>query len=220
MTRRSLIAPTAVIFDFDLTLVDSRPGFLASHRHASGQLGLSEPTVEAIGRSIGTPIEKIVPGWYPDLTAERTAEYIRIYRAKADEVMADLTQVLPGASETLATLHDAGVQLALVSQKLRYLIEAVLEREGMRFEVVLGGQDVPDFKPDPSGLRLAMEKLWVEPDDAIYVGDTTIDAEAAANAGLRFVGVLSGVTSKDDFAPYASIGLLDGVGDLPGFLGL
>ena len=220
MTRRSLIAPTAVIFDFDLTLVDSRPGFLVSHRHATAQLGLPEPSAEAIGRSIGTPIEKILPGWYPDMTADRTAEYIRVYRVKAGEVMADLTQVLPGARETLATLHEAGLRLALVSQKLRDLIEAVLEREEMHFDVVLGGQDVPDFKPDPSGLQLAMQKLGVEPDDAIYVGDTTIDAEAAANAGLRFVGVLSGVTSREEFAPYASIVLLDSVRELPAFLGL
>ena len=65
-----------------------------------------------------------------------------------------------------------------------------------------------------------MDRLGVEADDAIYVGDTTIDAEAAANAGLRFVGVLSGVTTREQFAPFESIGLLDSVGELPDFLGL
>ena len=50
MSRRSLIAPTAVIFDFDLTLADSRPGFVISHRHAAEALGLPEPSFEAIGR--------------------------------------------------------------------------------------------------------------------------------------------------------------------------
>jgi phosphoglycolate phosphatase len=220
MTRRSLIAPTAVIFDFDLTLADSRPGFLASHRYAAQRIGVPEPSVEAIGRSIGTPIEKIIPGWYPHLPPDGVAEYIRLYRAKADEVMVGLTEILPGAAETLAVLQKSGLKLALVSQKLRHLIEAVLEREGLRFDVVLGGQDVPDFKPDPGGLHLAMQKLGAEPDDAIYVGDTTIDAEAAANAGLRFVGVLTGVTTREEFGPYASIALLDSVRQLPELLGL
>jgi phosphoglycolate phosphatase len=65
-----------------------------------------------------------------------------------------------------------------------------------------------------------MERLGVEADDAIYVGDTTIDAEAAANAGLRFVGVLTGVTTRDEFTSYASLALLANVGELPELLGL
>jgi phosphoglycolate phosphatase len=220
MSRRSLIAPTAVIFDFDLTLADSRPGFIASHRYAAEQLGVPAPTPEAIARAIGTPLEHIVPVMFPKMTEACVEEYIRAYRVKADEVMADLTEVLPGARETLNTLHNAGLRLALVSQKLRHLIEEVLDREGMKFEVVLGGQDVPDFKPAPGGLLLALERLGVEADDAIYVGDTTIDAAAAANAGLRFVGVLTGVTTREEFVPYASLTLLDSVGELPEFLGL
>ncbi len=220
MTRRSLIAPTAVIFDFDLTLTDARPGFIASHRHAAEQMHVPLPTDDAVARAIGTPIEKIVPGWYPAMPADEVTEYIRVYRARADEVMIGHTKVLPGARETLDHLRDAGLKLALVSQKLRSLIEAVLEREQLLLDVVLGGEDVPAFKPDPSGLQLAMTRLGVEPDDAIYVGDTTIDADAAANAGLRFVGVLTGVTTREDFATHASIALLDSVAGLPEFLGV
>jgi phosphoglycolate phosphatase len=218
--RRTLIAPTAVIFDFDLTLADSRPGFIASHRYAAERLGVPAPTPEAIARAIGTPLERIVPVMFPAMDEAWVVEYIRTYRVKADEVMAGLTEVLPGARETLAVLHEAGLRLALVSQKLRHLIEEVLDREGMKFEVVLGGQDVPDFKPHPGGLLLAMERLGVEADDAIYVGDTTIDAEAAANAGLRFVGVLTGVTTRQEFEPYASLTLLESVQQLPELLGI
>jgi phosphoglycolate phosphatase len=220
MSRRTLIAPTAVIFDFDLTLADSRPGFIASHRHAAEKLGVPQPTPEAIARTIGTPLERIVPLMFPEMSEDWVADYIRTYRVKADEVMANLTEVLPGAREALDILHHSGIRLALVSQKLRHLIEDVLEREGMKFEVVLGGQDVPDFKPDPSGLLLAMERLGVGADDALYVGDTTIDAEAAANADLRFVGVLTGVTTREEFEPYDRLTLLDSVGLLPEFLGL
>ena len=220
MSRRSLIAPTTVIFDFDLTLADSRPGFIASHAYAAEKMDVAPPTPEAIARAIGIPIHKVVPVMFPEMPDAWVAEYVRHYRDRAEEVMADLTEVLPGARETLEYLDNAGLRLALVSQKLRSLIETVLEREGMRFDVVLGGEDVPDFKPDPGGLVLAMSRLGVEPDDAIYVGDTTIDAEAAANAGLRFVGVLSGVTTREGFAPYESLALLDSVGDLPAYLGL
>jgi phosphoglycolate phosphatase len=220
VTRRSLIAPTAVIFDFDLTLADSRPGFIASHRFAADRMNVPPPTPEAIARGIGTPIEGVVPGMFPEMTDVQVREYIRHYRDKANEVMAELTEMLPGACETVTRLREAGLKLALVSQKLHSLISAVLKREHMELDLVLGGDEVPAFKPDPGGLLVAMSRLGVEPDDAIYVGDTTIDAEAAANANLRFVGVLTGVTKREEFAAYTSIALLDSVTELPEFLGV
>ncbi len=222
MSRRTTIAPGAIVFDFDLTLADSRPGFVAAHHFATQALGLPEPTRAAIGRSIGTPLEKVVPLWFPTLDGAAVAEYIRVYREQADEVMATLTLMLPGAVATIQRLSEIGIPTAIVSQKLRHLIIAVLEREGIAdcFDLVLGGQDVPDFKPDPGGLLLALERLEVEPADGLYVGDTTIDAEAASRGGIPFVAVLTGVTTHDEFAPYQTQAVLDSVVELPDYLEL
>jgi phosphoglycolate phosphatase len=220
--RRSLIAPTAIVFDFDLTIADSRPGFIAGHTYAAQQTGVDVLDDETIARSIGTPLDIFVPAHFPTLDPEIITEYIRLYRAKADEVMVGLTTMLPGAAETVRALHDEGLRLAIVSQKLRHLVFTVLEREDLEgfFEVVLGGQDVPAFKPDPRGLQMALDRLGVDADDAIYVGDTVIDAEAAANADMRFVGVLTGPTTAEEFEPYKKLTLLETVNDLPAYLGL
>jgi phosphoglycolate phosphatase len=220
--RRSLIAPTAIVFDFDLTIADSRPGFIAGHTYAARETGIDVLDDETIARSIGTPLDIFVPAHFPGLDPDIITEYIRLYRARADEVMVGLTTMLPGAADTVRYLHEQDVQLAIVSQKLRHLVFAVLEREHLTgcFEVVLGGQDVPAFKPDPRGLQMALERLGVDPDDALYVGDTVIDAEAAANANLRFVGVLTGPTTAAEFEPYKKLSLLNSVNDLPGYLGL
>ena len=220
--RRSLIAPTSIVFDFDLTIADSRPGFIAGHAYAAKQTGIPPLDEETIARSIGTPLDIFVPRTLPDLAPDVMTEYIRHYRAKADEVMVGLTTMLPGAVETVRDLQDAGLRLAIVSQKLRHLVFTVLEREDIAgcFEVVLGGQDVPAFKPDPRGLQMALDRLNVHADDSIYIGDTVIDAEAAANAGMRFIGVLTGPTSAEEFEPYTKLTVLDSVNDLPGYLGL
>jgi phosphoglycolate phosphatase len=220
VTRRSLIAPTAIVFDFDLTLVDSRPGFMDAHSYAAREMSIEPLTTDEIGRAIGTPLEVCLPVLFPAMSEAEIAEYIRIYRARADEVMPGLTRVLPGARETVAYLKEQGLRMAIVSQKLRRLIEPVLAREGFHFDAVLGAEDVPAFKPDPSGILLALERLDHEPDDAIYVGDTTIDAEAAVNAAIRFVGVLTGPTTRQDLQRYPSIALLESVVELPEFLGL
>jgi phosphoglycolate phosphatase len=220
VNRRSLIVPAAVIFDFDLTLVDSRPGFVASHRYASEHLGVPAPNDEAIARAIGTPLERAMSVLFPEMGPDLAAEYIRVYRMNAEETMAQLTTVLPGARDAIDALHGTGIRLAMVSQKFRYLVEPVLAREGWQFEVVLGGEDVPAYKPDPAGLLLALQQLGVDAEDAIFVGDTTVDAQAAAKAGLRFIGVLTGPTTHADFDSLTALTLLDSVADLPGYLGL
>jgi phosphoglycolate phosphatase len=214
--------PRAVIFDFDLTLADSSPGFEACHRYAAERLGLTPPSLDAVRRTIGTPLPLAVPMLYGSAVEGRVDDYISHYQAHADEVMGPLTLLLPGTRETLQRLNAAAITVAIVSQKLRYRVEEVLQREGLldAFAHVLGAEDVPAFKPDPSGLLLALERLGVPAADAIYVGDTTIDAEAAANAGLRFVAVLTGSTTRAGFASHPTAVILDTVGGLPKLIGL
>jgi phosphoglycolate phosphatase len=136
--------------------------------------------------------------------------------------MTGLTVMLPGATEAVRSLQRSGLAMAIVSQKLRYRVEDVLRRESLldAFVAVLGAEDVPAFKPDPRGLLLALERLETPAAEALYVGDTTIDAEAAANAGLRFVAVLTGPTTRDEFSRFETHAILDSAAALPGLLGL
>jgi len=62
------------------------------------------------------------------------------------------------------------------------------------FDVIVGGEDVSEHKPAPQGIEQAMTALRLTPSETLYVGDTTIDAETAARAGVAFLAVLSGVT--------------------------
>lgn len=222
MQRRTRIVPyQAIVFDFDLTLADSRPGFDACHKYAAERMGLPIPTAEMAGRTIGTPLPLAYVELYGANEAGKADEYVKLYQARADDVMTELTSMLPGAAEALEALQDAGLRLAIVSQKLRYRVEDVLRREGLleRFVTILGGEDVPAFKPDPRGILMAIERLDATRDEALYVGDTPIDAEAASNAGVGFVGLLSGFALRDDFREYKPLAVLDGVGQLPEWLG-
>jgi phosphoglycolate phosphatase len=222
MQRRTKIVPyQAIVFDFDLTLADSRPGFDACHKYAAERMGLPVPTAEMAGRTIGTPLALAYVDLYGAGAAGKAEEYVKLYQAHADDVMTELTTMLPGAAKALEALQDAGLRLAIVSQKLRYRVEDVLRREGLleRFVTILGGEDVPAFKPDPRGILMAIERLDASKDEAIYVGDTTIDAEAAGNAGVGFIGLLSGFAQRDDFSDYKPLAVLDDVSQLPEWLG-
>jgi phosphoglycolate phosphatase len=74
---------------------------------------------------------------------------------------------------------------------------------------------VATYKPEPDGLLLALERLEVDKSEAVYVGDTLIDAETARRAGVPFVAVLSGFVLKEQFEGFDVLRFLDGVKDLP-----
>ena len=91
--------------------------------------------------------------------------------------------------------------LGIVSTKYRRRIEGILERERLldSFAVIVGGEDVSQHKPDPQSLLLALDRLGVPAREALYVGDSVTDAQAARRAGVPFVAVLSGTTPREAF---------------------
>lgn len=210
----------AVIFDFDFTLVDSSKGFLACHSHVQQALGLpmTDPSraLATIGMSLAEAFRYLYGPDYPNLVAE----YVEAWQRRADDVMTDLTFLIHGAPETVRHLHEQGYRLAIVSQKLRYRIEEVLAREGLLdcFAAIIGGADMPRFKPEPDGLELAIRRSASTTANALYVGDTVIDAETATRAGVPFVAVLTGVTPAEAFIPHAPAGVLPSVVELAEFL--
>jgi phosphoglycolate phosphatase len=77
---------------------------------------------------------------------------------------------------------------------------------------------VSELKPDPAGLRLAVDRLGSGAADVVYVGDSVVDAEAATRADVAFVAVLSGVTPKGAFRPYRTYSIIEDSRTLPDIL--
>ncbi|MDQ1257991.1 MAG: phosphoglycolate phosphatase, partial [Candidatus Hydrogenedentes bacterium] len=84
-----------------------------------------------------------------------------------------------------------------------------------RFDTIVGGEDVALNKPDPESLFMALRHLNAAPLDAVYVGDTLMDAETALRAGMPFIAVLTGVTPRKAFLPYPARAILDSAAQLP-----
>ena len=98
----------------------------------------------------------------------------------------------------------------------------MLKRDDLegRFEVIVGGEDVKELKPNPTGLLRAVDALSTPRERCLYVGDSVTDAETARRAGVPFVAVLSGVTGQEAFAEYDSVSLLGSAAELPEVLGV
>jgi phosphoglycolate phosphatase len=109
-----------------------------------------------------------------------------------------------------------------VSSKYRYRIERILAENDLasQFEVIIGGEDVSQHKPDPAGLLLALQRFNLPATDVLYVGDHPVDAEAASRAGVPFMAVLTGTSDIPSFAPYPVKKFLADVSHLPSSLPL
>ena len=212
----------SVIFDFDYTLADSSDGVIECANYALGRLGLPEATDDAIRRTIGLSLPHSLTALAGDEHAELGDEYMRIFQEKAFNIMPDATLVYEFVPSLVDTLLDRGINIGIVSSGRRRRINAVLQRYGLdgRFGVIVGSEDVETMKPDPTGLRRAVDALSTPIERCLYVGDSVTDAETARRAGVPFVAVLSGVTEREAFAEYAPVMVLGSARKLPGALGL
>jgi phosphoglycolate phosphatase len=194
----------AILFDFDYTLADSSQGVIDCIGYALRELDLLPVPDESACRTIGLSLPDTLVTLVGPQPANVITAFARLFVEQADRVMADKTALFSGVRETVAWLQGQGIVLGIVSTKYRRRIETILRREGLLapFAVVVGGEDVRAHKPDPSSLRTALELLDVSPGQALYVGDSVTDAEAARRAEVPFVAVLSGTTPREAFGEY------------------
>ena len=88
-------------------------------------------------------------------------------------------------------LLERGHRLGIVTAKRRVTVELAFAKLPLEhlFEVVVGGDETARHKPDPAPLLLALERLGASAEDAVYVGDSPFDMQAARAAGLYAIGV-------------------------------
>jgi pyrophosphatase PpaX len=179
-----------VLFDFDGTVVDSGGIILASMRHATETvLARSYSEAELLANVGGPGLEAQMHAFAPD----QVDELVRVYRAH-NEALHDDLQACAGMEDVLATLKAEGRTLGLVTAKRRATVELAFARLPIDhyFDTVVSGDETERHKPDPAPLLLALERLDARPDDAVYVGDSPYDMQAARAGGLGAVGVTWG----------------------------
>ncbi len=204
----------AFVFDFDLTLADSTKGVFICYKKCLEHFGYFIPSDDDIFKTIGNTIENslaILIGEMPENVQEMRKYYVSL----ADEYMVNLTEFYPNVIAVLQVLKQADKKIGIVSTKYRYRIMSSFEREGsFPVDEIVGGEDVSVFKPNPTGLLLMLDRLKVSKDEALYVGDSYIDAETARNAGVDFAGVLTGSTSKETFCKYPNVLIKESILDV------
>jgi phosphoglycolate phosphatase len=192
--------PKAVFFDLDGTLIDSAPDLHAALNETLESYGEPPFTLEAVTGMIGAGVYKLVERAYAALgkdidpaSRDKVVERFRsIYIPRATE----LTTLNPGASDTTRDLAAQGVKLGVVTNKPGAETEEILVHFGLRdlMDVVVGGDAGPATKPAPGLILHACQQLGIEPADAVFVGDSENDVQAAKAAAMLVVAVRGGYT--------------------------
>jgi pyrophosphatase PpaX len=175
----------AVLYDFDGTLADSTELIMMCYRHTmTTHLGACPPDEEWLS-GFGTPLEVQIRRFARG--EEEALAMLDTYRAHQDAHHDVLLRPFPGALETVAELSRRGHPLAIVTSKMRRGTLAGMDLCGISayFDVVVTPEDVARAKPDPEPVLLALERLGVRSEDAVFVGDSPHDVAAGRAAGTR-----------------------------------
>jgi len=205
------------LFDFDLTLADSSRGIVMCFTHVLQRHGYNDVTELQIKRTIGKTLEDSFAILTGITDPAQLADLKQEYTKEADIYMNDNTVLFPETVSVLTQLKEQGAKLAIISTKYRYRIQAVIDKYFPKdfIDVIIGGEDVKRPKPHPQGVKAALKKLKADLATALYVGDSTVDAETAWKAGVDFCGVLNGLTTYQELAAYPHRKILNDLTLLP-----
>lgn len=174
----------AVLFDLDGVLVQSKEVWFHLMRGAAAHFGhpdIARPAFEAtFGQGVDADVNTFFRGTaYADLDAYYDAHFMD----HAAHFVAD-----PGAPAVFEGLHAAGVKTCVVTNTSTPLAREILARVGLRPGGLVGSSDVARAKPAPDMVLAGLEKTGVAAAEAVMVGDSPYDREAARAAGVRFLG--------------------------------
>jgi HAD superfamily hydrolase (TIGR01509 family) len=212
----------AVVFDVDGTLVDSeRHGHRVAFNLAFEEFDLpyrwDEDEYGDLLRVTGG--RRRIEGYLARQGVpedERSHLAGRLHERKTaimtELIEAGRVEARPGANRLLAELAAAGCRLAVATTGSRGWVERVLERStpGVRFDVVVTGDEVAARKPDAEAFVVALDRLGLSPRSVVAVEDSAEGLESAVGAGLRCAVVVNGYTAGHDLDPASLI--LDGFG--------
>lgn len=227
-----------VAVDLDGTLVDSAPDLDFCLGEALAAVGLPRPREAQTRAWIGDGVEELIrraladaiPGTVPDsfrpgedadpaaIDTFQTA-YAAFSTCYADNLF-DRSALYPGVAATLDVLRGRGLRVVCITNKRIAFARGLLQKAGIadRFDLVLGGDSLPQKKPSPAQLEAAAARFAEAPAASALVGDSYHDFHAAKAAGWRFVWARYGYCAAIDARPEDAVASIDGFAQLEALL--
>ncbi|MEM3032407.1 MAG: HAD-IA family hydrolase [Nitrososphaerota archaeon] len=223
MADMRISRPSIIVFDLDGTLIEFRLELSeAKRRIVETMLSMGMPAeAVSVKDSIQTLIQKSELHLGVDRSKALKAHVLEIMR-EYEIRAASRSTPRRGVNELLYELKKNGYRLAVATNTHREAAILSLSRAGIigHLEVVLTRDDVDNLKPRGDVLLKVLELMNTDPADALYVGDSVHDLQAARETGVRFIGIEGGEHSRDDLMAAGCETVLSNPMELLNFLGL
>ena len=211
-----------VIFDLDGTLLDTLDDLKNSVNYALRETGCPERTKEEVCAFVGNGIVKLMKRALPaDASPVLFEKAFSLLKEHYGIHCNDLTKPYDGIMEMLAVLQDRGFSLAIVSNKADF---AVKELANIYFAgkipVAIGEKESEGIrkKPAPDTVMEALSQLGSTPERSVYVGDSDVDIETAANAGMDAILCSWGFRGYDFLKEHGAKVIISSPKELPEYL--
>ena len=224
----------AIVFDKDGTLFD----FAATWEAWAESFLLRASNGDrahagAVGRAIGFDLAArrfdkdsvVIAGTPVEVSAILHAHFPAMSREDLFEMLNEEAEIAPQVEAVplrpyLSDLRARGLALGVATNDAESPAMAHLDMAGVRglFDFVAGCDSGHGAKPGPGQLLAFAAAVGVAPERTLMVGDSTHDLFAGQSAGMRTVGVLTGMASAEDLAPHADA-ILPDIGHIPAWLG-
>ena len=203
-----------ILYDLDGTLVDTRKDIVQATNHMRTQMGLAPLGDSEICRCVGLGLRQLVQSCLMTEDPGQTEEGMRVYRAYYTQHLLDHTVLYPGVREALEFFRPRSQ--AVVTNKPNPYSRQILEALGVAgyfFEIIAGDSEFAK-KPDPEALLAIMQRQGTPARETVFVGDSPIDVETGARAGVFTVGVTHGFSDEAELKSAGPDHIVNGFGEL------
>lgn len=190
---------TLVVFDLDGTLLDTLDDLTFSVNAALEKFSLPERTREEVRAFVGDGIAVLMRR-AAGKEVPFAEQLLETFREEYSLHCQDKTRPYPQIMQTLLRLKEAGVRLAVVSNKADFATKKLVrEYFGEFIGIAVGENERAGVrkKPAPDSLLSVMGALGVEKKDTVYVGDSEVDIRTAQAAGVDCISVTWGFKDEE-----------------------
>ena len=215
-----------MVFDLDGTIVDFNIDFNAARAEVVHLLTKQSlpSSLLSVNESVFVTLRKAKRRLKENGKAEQ--EFVKLKEKviavveRYESEAAQKTNLIPGILETLQTLREMKLKIALFTANGEKSTNHILRRFRLRqfFDAIITRESVLAVKPDPVHLEAALKALKVKPEEAIVVGDSVRDMECARRLEVLAVGVTTGFSSIEELTRAGADYLASSSTDIPSLL--